>query len=48
MGDRVLSGGRMVAIALLRYRSGGTRTMVLSTGCVAAMERTVRVYRPLV
>ncbi|MFE2857383.1 hypothetical protein ACFXJO_40480 [Streptomyces lavendulae] len=48
VGDRVLSDGRLVAIADLRYRHGGTRTMILTTGRVAAAERTVRVYRPLV
>ncbi|MFD8025798.1 hypothetical protein ACFV6G_35965, partial [Streptomyces lavendulae] len=47
VGDQVLSDGRLVAIADLRYRHGGARTMILSTGRVAAAERTVRVYRPL-
>ncbi|GAA3281280.1 hypothetical protein [Streptomyces lavendulae] len=47
VGDQVLSDGRLVAIADLRYRHGGTRTMILGTGRVAAAERTVRVYRPL-
>ncbi|GLV85690.1 hypothetical protein Slala03_53790 [Streptomyces lavendulae subsp. lavendulae] len=42
------SGGRLVAIADLRYRHRGTRTMILGTSCVAVAERTVRVYRPLV
>ncbi|MFE2267628.1 hypothetical protein ACFXB4_00075 [Streptomyces lavendulae] len=48
VGDRVLSGGRLVAIADQRYRHGGTRTMILTTGRVAAAERTGRVCRPLV
>ncbi|GLX41802.1 hypothetical protein Sros01_78740 [Streptomyces roseochromogenus] len=38
----------LVAIADLRYRHRGTRTMILGTSCVAVAERTVRVYRPLV
>ncbi|MFG2623046.1 hypothetical protein ACGFXC_36095 [Streptomyces sp. NPDC048507] len=40
-----MSGGRLVAIADLRYRHGGTRTMILHDGRVAAGGRTVRVYR---
>ncbi|MFE9222759.1 hypothetical protein ACFYN3_41605 [Streptomyces lavendulae] len=45
--DQVVSDGHLVAIADLRYRHGGTRTMILGTGRVAAAGRTVRVYRPL-
>lgn len=48
VGDRIISDGRLVAIVDLRYRHGGTRTMILTTGRVTAAERTVRVYRPLV
>ncbi|GLW04184.1 hypothetical protein [Streptomyces lavendulae] len=48
VGDRILSDGRLVAIADLRYRHGGTRTMILSTGRVTAAERTVRVYRSII
>ncbi|MFK0203834.1 hypothetical protein [Streptomyces lavendulae] len=47
VGDQLLSDGRLVAIADLRYRHGGTRTMILSTGRVAAAQRTVRIYRAL-
>ncbi|MEW2374435.1 hypothetical protein AB0940_34555 [Streptomyces sp. NPDC006656] len=46
VGDQVLAGGRLVAIADLRYRYGATRTMILSTGRLAVAERVVRVYRP--
>lgn len=34
----------LVATADLRYRHGGTRTMILRNGTV--VQRTVRVYRP--
>ncbi|MFE2246928.1 hypothetical protein [Streptomyces lavendulae] len=44
----MLSDGRLVAIADLRYRHGGTHTMILTTGRVATAERTARVCRPLV
>ncbi|MFK0238629.1 hypothetical protein [Streptomyces vinaceus] len=46
VGDQVLAGGRLVAITDLRYRHGGTRTMILVGGRLAVAERTVRVYRP--
>ncbi|MFI9064427.1 hypothetical protein ACIGQE_21570 [Streptomyces sp. NPDC053429] len=46
VGDQVLAGGRLVAITDLRYRHGGTRTMILAGGRLAVAERTVRVYRP--
>ncbi|MFF3619462.1 hypothetical protein [Streptomyces sp. NPDC002467] len=45
VGDQVLAGGRLVAIVDLRYRHGGTRTMILRTGAVCVAGRTVRVYR---
>ncbi|MFD9574672.1 hypothetical protein ACFWBI_33230 [Streptomyces sp. NPDC059982] len=48
VGDRVLSGGRLVAITDLRYHHGATRTMILGNGRVTVAERTVRVWRPLV
>ncbi|MEV6581190.1 hypothetical protein AB0M92_23810 [Streptomyces sp. NPDC051582] len=31
-GDRVVNGGRLVAITDLRYRHGGTRIMILAGG----------------
>ncbi|MFE5772689.1 hypothetical protein ACFQ7O_30500 [Streptomyces sp. NPDC056485] len=46
VGDQVLAGGRLLAITDLRYRHGGTRTMILAGGRLAVAERTVRVYRP--
>lgn len=46
VGDQIRVGGRLVAIADLRYRYGGTRTMILRNGTVTVAERTVRVYRP--
>ncbi|MFE6848417.1 hypothetical protein [Streptomyces sp. NPDC057686] len=46
VGDQVLADGRLVAIADLRYRHGGARTMILADGRLAVAERTVRVYRP--
>ncbi|MCX5009439.1 hypothetical protein OG765_00205 [Streptomyces sp. NBC_00555] len=46
VGDQVHAGGRLVAIADLRYRHGATRTMVLRNGAVCVAERTIRVYRP--
>ncbi|MFF3620841.1 hypothetical protein [Streptomyces sp. NPDC002467] len=46
VGDQVLAGGRLVAITDLRYRHGGTRTMILAGGRLAVAERTVRVHRP--
>lgn len=46
VGDQVLAGGRLVAITDLRYRHGGTRTMILTGGRLAVAEGTVRVYRP--
>ncbi|MEU7068133.1 hypothetical protein [Streptomyces sp. NPDC046161] len=46
VGDQLLAGGRLVAITDLRYRHGGTRTMILAGGRLAVAERTVRVYRP--
>ncbi|MFE2165874.1 hypothetical protein ACFXB3_12500 [Streptomyces sp. NPDC059447] len=39
-------GGRLVAITDLRYRHGGTRTMIPAGGRLAVAERTVRVHRP--
>ncbi|MFB7788045.1 hypothetical protein ACFY0N_39315 [Streptomyces vinaceus] len=45
VGDQVLAGGRLIAITDLRYRHGGTRTMILAGGRLATAERTVRVYR---
>ncbi|MFI5673003.1 hypothetical protein [Streptomyces sp. NPDC051704] len=45
VGDQVLAGGRLVAITDLRYRHGGTRTMILAGGRLAVAERTVRVWR---
>lgn len=36
----------MIAITDLRYRHGGTRTMILAGGRLAVAQRTVRVYRP--
>ncbi|MFF4098617.1 hypothetical protein [Streptomyces sp. NPDC001903] len=46
VGEQVLAGGRLVEITDLRYRYGGTRTMVLAGGRLAVAERLVRVYRP--
>ncbi|WP_327281019.1 hypothetical protein OG723_00565 [Streptomyces sp. NBC_01278] len=46
VGDRVLTGGRLVAFTDLRYRHGGTRTMIQAGGRLAVAQRTVRVYRP--
>ncbi|MFB7982775.1 hypothetical protein [Streptomyces vinaceus] len=46
VGDQVQAGGRLVAITDLRYRHGGTRTMILAGGRLAVAEGTVRVYRP--
>ncbi|MFD7838679.1 hypothetical protein [Streptomyces sp. NPDC059761] len=46
VGDHVLAGGRLLAITDLRYRHGGTRTMILAGGRLAVAERTVRVWRP--
>ncbi|MGW2996282.1 hypothetical protein ACWDA9_32665 [Streptomyces sp. NPDC001193] len=44
VGDRVLTGGRLVAITDLRYRHGGTRTMIQVGRRMAVAERTVRVW----
>ncbi|MFJ3914457.1 hypothetical protein [Streptomyces vinaceus] len=46
VGDQVLADGRLVAITDLRYRHGGTRTMILAGGRLAVAQGTVRVYRP--
>ncbi|MFD7079049.1 hypothetical protein [Streptomyces sp. NPDC059918] len=47
VGDQVMAGDRLVAITDLRYRHGGSRTMmILAGGRLAGAERTVRVYRP--
>ncbi|MFD8637588.1 hypothetical protein [Streptomyces sp. NPDC059533] len=46
VGDQVLAGGRLVAVTDLRYRHGGTPTMILAGGRLAVAERTVRVHRP--
>ncbi|MFI1152551.1 hypothetical protein [Streptomyces sp. NPDC020817] len=46
VGDQVMAGGRLVAITDLRYRHGGTRTMILTGGRLAVAERRVRVWRP--
>ncbi|MFE2323744.1 hypothetical protein ACFXD5_07430 [Streptomyces sp. NPDC059385] len=43
VGDQVPAGGRLVAIADLRYRHGATCTMIPRNG---AAERTIRVYPP--
>lgn len=45
VGDRVLTGGRLVAFTDLRFRHGGTRTMIQAGGRLAVAQRTVRVYR---
>ncbi|MFE1413442.1 hypothetical protein ACFW6F_21975 [Streptomyces sp. NPDC058746] len=45
VGDQVMAGGSFVDIVDLRYRHGGTRTMILRGGAVCVADRTVRVYR---
>ncbi|MCB5181514.1 hypothetical protein [Streptomyces antimicrobicus] len=45
VGDHVIAGGRLVTITDLRYRHGGTRTVILSTGRLAVADRVMRVYR---
>ncbi|MFJ1869446.1 hypothetical protein ACIOD1_33160 [Streptomyces sp. NPDC088097] len=48
VGDHVLAGDRLVPIADLRYRAGGTRTIILATGTLCIADRSMRVYRPYV
>ncbi|MFF4013265.1 hypothetical protein [Streptomyces sp. NPDC001717] len=45
VGDQVMAGGSFVDIVDLRYRHGGTRTVILRGGAVCVAERTIRVYR---